>query len=337
MDAALFAVAQSQDGLFTTAQAHAAGLTDAGLAGLKKQRTVSSVARSVYALSDAVPTDPTDLHRMRVAASLLIYPDARPCGVSLLTTVGVDVWGAAVDRVDLVRPVTSEVLTQLCRIRSPHLGVRPWFDAPLPVPVGSDGSVGPSGPSAPDPDAARVVAAAVGQTALDHGALPGIVSADDALQDRRTTMAAIVEAASTVRHWPAAGRVRTMLALMDGRSQSVGESRLRVMLTIAGLHLIPQFPIREEDADDPFAFADLLVDGTNLLLEFDGRIKDGGPDALWREKKREDRIRRCGYRVDRVIWADLERPKVLLARIRHEVQMSQTRPSIARSDTASGA
>lgn len=320
MDAALFAVAQSQDELFTTAQAHAAGLTDAGLAGLKKQRTVSSVARSVYALSDAVPTDPTDLHRMRVAASLLIYPDARPCGVSLLTTVGVDVWGAALDRVDLVRPVTSEVLTQLCRIRSPHLGVRPWLDAPLPVPVGSDGSVGPSGPSAPDPDAARVVAAAVGQTALDHGALP-----------------AIVEAASTVRHWPAAGRVRTMLALMDGRSQSVGESRLRVMLTIAGLHLIPQFPIREEDADDPFAFADLLVDGTNLLLEFHGRIKDGGPDALWREKKREDRIRRCGYRVDRVIWADLERPKVLLARIRHEVQMSQTRPSIARSDTASGA
>ena len=129
-----------------------------------------------------------------------------------------------------------------------------------------------------------------------------------------------------MRRWPGAGRVRTMLAMIDGRSESVGESRLRVMLTIAGLRLVPQFAITDERG--VFAHVDMLVDGTNLCLEFDGRVKYADPEVLWREKKREDRIRRRGYRMERVIWADLERPKVLLARIRHEVALAEPRPSL---------
>ena len=324
MDATLFAVAESQNGLFTTAQALAAGVSEAGLAGLKKRRVVSSVARSVYALSDAVPSDPLDLHRMRLAASLLLYPDAGPCGVSLLAHVGIDVWGADLNRVDVVRDVSSEVLTSLCRIRPSHPAVRPWVDLGARTDVASSGR-------------GEAVAAAVVQTALDHGALAAIISADDALQDGVTTVEAIVAAAASVSRWPGAGKVRTLLAMMDGRSQSVGESRLRVMLTIAGLGLVPQFPVCDEGADVPFAYADLLVDGTNLLLEFDGKVKYGSQEALWREKKREDRIRRRNYRVERVIWADLERPKVLLPRIRHEIQMSERRPSVVRLAPASGA
>lgn len=324
MDAALFAIAESQLGLFTTAQAIAAGVTEAGLAGLKKQRVVSSVARSVYALSEAVPTDPMDLHRMRLAASLILYPDAAPCGVSLLAKVGIDVWGADLRRVDVVRDVSSEVLTRLCRIRPPYPAVRPWVDLEARTAVASKGT-------------SEAVAAAVVQTALDHGALPGIISADDALQDGLTRVDAIVSAAASVRRWPSAGKVRTMVAMMDGRSQSVGESRLRVMLTISGLRLVPQFPISDEGSDTPFAYADLLVDGTNLLLEFDGKVKYGSEEALWREKKREDRIRRRNYRIERVIWADLERPKVLLPRIRHEVRMSERRASVLTIATASGA
>ena len=59
------------------------------------------------------------------------------------------------------------------------------------------------------------------------------------------------------------------------------------------------------------ARADLGIEGTNVLLEFDGKVKytDGGPEALFREKKREDRIRRRGYVVIRVVWADLFHPE----------------------------
>lgn len=334
MDAALFAVAQSQQGVFTTSQALAAGLTGAGLRSLTQQRTITSLGRSVYALSDAVPSDAAGLHRLRLAATLLLYPDAQPCGVSVLASRGIDIWGADLSRVDLVRNVSSEVLTALCRIRPPSPLVRPVLTTQAHSDPASGRGEGPTGIALSEE---AWVAAAVVQTALDHGALPGIVSADDAIQDMVTSVEAIAATAETVSHWPGAGRVRTMLALVDGRSQSVGESRLRVMLTIAGLRLIPQFPISEEGADHPFAFADLLVDGTNLLLEFDGRVKYGeGEGALWREKKREDRVRRQGYRMERVIWADLERPKVLLPRIRHEVSLSQTRPSLLTPATASG-
>lgn len=312
MDAALLAVAESQDGLFTTAQARTAGITDRGLAGLKGAGTVRSVARAVYALADAVPSDPVDAHRFRVRAGRLLYPDAHPCGVSLLAESGVDVWGARLARADLVRDVRSEVLTSLCRIRPPHPGVRP------------------------EPGAGDPVAAALVPTAFDHGPLAGIISADAALHDELTTAEAIGAVAASVVRWPGAGKVRTMLAMMDGRSESVGESRLRVMLTVAGLRLVPQFAIIE--GRRAFAYVDLLVDGTNLCLEFDGRMKYGEGEVLWREKKREDRIRRLGYGVERVIWADLERPRVLLPRIRREVALAERRPSLLeRPGTASGA
>lgn len=312
MDAALLAVAESQDGLFTTAQARTAGVTQWGLAGLKDAGSVTSVARSVYALPDAVPSDPVDAYRFRVKAGRLVYPDAYTCGLSFLAESGIDVWGAQLARADLVRDVRSEVLTSLCRIRPPHPGVRP------------------------EPGAGDSVAAALVQTAFDHGALAGIVSADDALHDRLTTVEAIGAVAASVVRWPGAGKVRTMLALMDGRSESVGESRLRVMLTVAGLRLVPQFAIIE--GGRAFAYVDMLVDGTNLCLEFDGRVKYGEPEALWREKKREDRIRRLGYRLERVIWADLERPKVFLPRMRREVALAEKRPSLlALTETASGA
>jgi hypothetical protein len=38
--------------------------------------------------------------------------------------------------------------------------------------------------------------------------------------------------------------------------------------------------------------------------------------VVWLEKRREDRIRRLGHPVERVVWADLDRPGPLGARIR---------------------
>lgn len=63
---------------------------------------------------------------------------------------------------------------------------------------------------------------------------------------------------------------------------------------------------------------DLGIEGTHVLIEFDGKVKytDGGPDALFREKKREDRIRSSGYVVIRVTWADLFHPERIVEAVR---------------------
>jgi very-short-patch-repair endonuclease len=52
--------------------------------------------------------------------------------------------------------------------------------------------------------------------------------------------------------------------------------------------------------------ADFLWREQRLILEADGRLKYSG-DELWREKRRETRLARLGYRVERVLWDDIER------------------------------
>jgi very-short-patch-repair endonuclease len=108
-----------------------------------------------------------------------------------------------------------------------------------------------------------------------------------------------------------------MLSLVDGRSESVGETRLRVLLRVAGIRVEPQVTIRDI-AGESVARVDFLVEGTRVVVEFDGKVKysDGGADALFAEKRREDRLRRMGYVVVRVTWSDLDYPERIVAWIR---------------------
>jgi very-short-patch-repair endonuclease len=81
--------------------------------------------------------------------------------------------------------------------------------------------------------------------------------------------------------------------------------------------VVPQVTIRDQHGEF-IARVDFVVAGTKIVIEFDGKVKyeSGEPDVLWREKKREDELRRLGYVVVRITWADLERPGAVLARVR---------------------
>ena len=108
-----------------------------------------------------------------------------------------------------------------------------------------------------------------------------------------------------------------MLRLVDGRRESVGESRCGVALAMAGIDVTPQVAIRDEHGD-VVARVDFLVDGTKVVIEFDGKVKyaAGDPTVLWHEKRREDRLSRLGYVVVRITWAQLERPGAVAAAVR---------------------
>ncbi len=120
-----------------------------------------------------------------------------------------------------------------------------------------------------------------------------------------------------VATWPHASRAASMLRLVDGRRESVGESRCGVALAMAGIEATPQVTIRHLNGD-VVARVDFLVDGTKVVIEFDGKVKyaAGDPKVLWEEKRREDRLRRLGYVVVRITWADLERPGGVAAVVR---------------------
>jgi very-short-patch-repair endonuclease len=156
--------------------------------------------------------------------------------------------------------------------------------------------------------------------ALEHGAVAGLVALDRALHDGAVEMSQVEAMGALVAGWPRSHRVLTMLAYADGRSESVGESRLRVHLGMAGLDVEPQVVIRDE-VGDVVARVDLAVRGTRVLIEFDGLVKyrEGGSEALIAEKRREDELRRLGYVVVRFTWADLYRPERVVARVRAAV------------------
>lgn len=110
----------------------------------------------------------------------------------------------------------------------------------------------------------------------------------------------------------------------DGRAESVGESRLRVLLADLGLPApLSQAEIRDE-CGSLAARVDFLLAQYAVIIEFDGAVKygEGGTDALIAEKAREDRLRDLGYQVVRVSWSDLADPAALLLRIRRAIGRS---------------
>ncbi len=120
------------------------------------------------------------------------------------------------------------------------------------------------------------------------------------------------------------GAARRALALLDGRSESVGESRSRVLFHRSGLPTpVPQFEVL--DADGHFlARVDFGWPELRTVGEFDGRIKyqralrpGHDPEAeLFREKRREDAIRALDLQVVRWVNDDLSAPDDLLVRLR---------------------
>ncbi|MEV0287179.1 type IV toxin-antitoxin system AbiEi family antitoxin domain-containing protein [Kribbella sp. NPDC050820] len=111
----------------------------------------------------------------------------------------------------------------------------------------------------------------------------------------------------------------------DGRAESVGESRLRVLLANLGFSApVPQAEIRDPGGH-LVARVDFLLDDWGVVVEFDGAVKygDGSPAALIAEKVREDRLRDLGYEVVRVTYSDLARPTALQTRLSRAINRSR--------------
>ena len=146
----------------------------------------------------------------------------------------------------------------------------------------------------------------------------GVVAGDAALHRGQCTRQDLEEAARRlVRTLRGRRRLREMLEAVDPASESVGESRTRLVLRALGLPFASQVDIRDR-AGELLGRVDFLVAG-RVVVEFDGAVKYAGVDgreALVAEKRREDRIRELGYPVIRLTWTELADPQGLLARIR---------------------
>jgi hypothetical protein len=151
-----------------------------------------------------------------------------------------------------------------------------------------------------------------------------VVAADRALRSRRTSREQLRECLDRMGPVPGSRVAARVIAFADPLSESVGESRSRVLIHRLALP-VPDLQVRVLRADrSEVGRCDFGWEEHRTVGEFDGRIKYGrllrpgqAPgDAVFEEKRREDELRDHRWEVARWIWADLDRPGVVGLRIR---------------------
>lgn len=127
-------------------------------------------------------------------------------------------------------------------------------------------------------------------------------------------------------------RAREVLRLADARSESPGESLLRLVVLQSGLP-VPELQI-PVDTSLGLRYVDLGWSELRVAVEFDGRTKyasspHGPEEAFYEEKRRQDALEELGWLVVRVMWEDLGNPDALVARLRaalHRQHRRHARP-----------
>lgn len=167
---------------------------------------------------------------------------------------------------------------------------------------------------------------AVATSALRMPLVDGLVLADSAGHAGLTTAADLLRVARQLGRKVGNPKLRQVIAHMDPKSESPGETRARLLLVSAGFEVDSQVVVN--DADGRFvARVDLKVRGTTVVVEFDGRAKftlNGDmEEAYWRWKLRLDAIRNVGLWPVVITWRDLFVPGRVVALVQDAITRSQ--------------
>ena len=143
----------------------------------------------------------------------------------------------------------------------------------------------------------------------------GVVAADAAIRRDLVDPVDLAIHAEKVRDVTGAAMARALPAHTSHLAESPGESLLRLRLRRMGVAVREQVVLVDLDG---VPRVDFLVDD-RLVIEFDGRAKYGlsgdVQTAMWREKRRHDRIVEAGYEVLHITWSDLWDEAVLRERV----------------------
>jgi hypothetical protein len=284
---------------FTAAQAAEAGWTPGRLATAVRAGRLQRVHHGVF-VAGGVPL--TALLRAR--GLLLVLPDR----FHVSHESAADLWG-----VDCRRPQgPGDPVDHPLRITAAtraRVGVRPGISV-------VEGRL----PAAHVASAHGVPVTTPARTAVDlacERSLPEAVVAVDAfLAARRTTPADVHARPRDLPRPPRHPDSRRVLELADGRAESPMESRLRVLLVLAGLPApVPQHEVR--DGRGRFlARGDLAYVAERIAIEYDGRESHLEPGRFLHDRHRHHDLREAGWEVLRFTADDvLRHPTGVVARV----------------------
>ena len=298
----------AESGVFLRREALACGYSDKMLASLRRQGVLHRVRQGAYCFADAWSTYTTEERHLCLARAVLRTTPG-PVVLSHVTALlahGVAVWGADLTRVDVTR-LDQGAGRREVDVRH-HVGVCSMDDV---VEIGG----------LPVVDAERAVI----ESATVLGLESALVSADSALHLDLCDPPGLYRRFGELNRWSGSRKIHMMLGWMDGRAESVGETRGRFLFRRCGLP-VPELQFEVYDEHGVLvAVTDFVWHEHRAFGEFDGKLKytrfvrpgERPGDVVFREKKREDLVRRItGYGCGRMIWADLSRPQQTAAYFR---------------------
>ena len=298
-----------QHGFFTRAQARDCGVSDKQVAYAVRHRAWTRIRRGYYCYTDIWSgLDEVQQHRARCAAVI----DSLGSDVVALSHAS----GSAMHRIDLWN-------VDLTRVHVTRLdGGAGRLEGDV---VHHEGLVTDDEVSTVDGLPVLEPVRCVLETASIIDAEAALCVLDRGLHLERFDREQLMRQFSLMAHWPRMRHLHVPVRMADEDAASIGESRGRWFFWVHGLPA----PLLQYDVTD----ADGVLIGTTdwawpeleLLGEFDGRVKYGRllrqgmepGDVVFAEKQREDALRRAtGFRMERFIWDDYQRPLVLAARLR---------------------
>lgn len=162
------------------------------------------------------------------------------------------------------------------------------------------------------------------ETAAAAPPVPAVSVLDWTLQQGLATQEQLEAYAEVhMREWPGSVGLPTAVSRCDGRSESVGETRTRLILEDHGIAVEPQWTVFHPSGRVA-GRVDLLLPGLGMMGEFDGNVKYGRllkPGQTLEDVIRDERARELlleeltGLRMIRFIWSDLDQPLRMVNRV----------------------
>jgi very-short-patch-repair endonuclease len=274
--------------------------------GMRRRREWVSLRAGAYVEAGVLRNlDPAQRHLLLIDATMPnVAPDAVLSHLSAACQLGIDLWQPNLRAVQLTRPGAASGH----RRRSLQTFRAPVDDDEIVMLRGHR----TTGPARTITDLAR---------SLPFEA--AVVAADAALQRKLVTADQLTQAARRSPRRPGMRGAHLVAAFADGRSESVGESKSRVLVHNLGLPKPePQFKVRAANGH-VFARCDFGWPRYRTIGEFDGAEKYGrllkpdesAGDKIVQEKLREEVIRDLGWKVVRWTWDELDDPQSLARKI----------------------
>jgi very-short-patch-repair endonuclease len=301
----------ARDGVFGTADALRVGLDAQALRRLIAKGECVRLTTGWFAVTDGSPPDARRLHRLTATAlGRQFRSRAAVSHHSRLLPAELPTYRAALETVHLTSVVapTRTASDGTIRLRSATVRRR---GVVIHRPVGLRIPATDRLPT--DRPRCLPVSDSLVQAGLLAGPEAFLVPADAALRRNLVTRADLDRAVERFAGHRGIGPVRAALSLTDARHESPGETRTAHLLRRLGYDLEPQI---EVVAGGRRYRPDFRIRETRVLIEFDGAVKY--PDrstTLFEEKQREDALRREGWIVVRLVWADLAQPQLVRSRI----------------------